>query len=219
MFFGFLDQSISNLCWIFFFQGSYIIVQHQKVKKRAVHWFQGTTFCGKISIWQWNNPLYISLHVLMYLKYWLYLGCLGCNNRYLHFFHYSLENGKLSMFVSLIKSCFYLIKLFQVLIFQDSYRAIEWYIVNPRLSETMLHNALVLKSKMETTCNPSYLINLRTKLYIYITEKLQAQDLQYFLQHYLGVTFFLRTKRGGNYFKCYSLEIKICSHQIKCGLM
>ena len=32
--------------------------------------------------------------------------------------------------------------------------------VNPRLCVTMLHNALVLKSKMETI--PSYLINLRT---------------------------------------------------------
>ena len=53
--------------------------------------------------------------------------------------------------------------------------------VNPRLCVTMLHNALVLKSKMETI--PSYLINLRTKLYIYITEKLQAQVLQYFLQY------------------------------------
>ena len=53
--------------------------------------------------------------------------------------------------------------------------------VNLRLYETMLHNALVLKSKMETI--PSYLINLRTKLYIYITEKLQAQVLQCFAQY------------------------------------
>ena len=53
--------------------------------------------------------------------------------------------------------------------------------VNLRLYETMLHNALVLKSKMETI--PSYLINLKTKLYIYITEKLQAQVLQCFAQY------------------------------------